>query len=116
METEITNPNNMLKAERTLIDIQTEIEELKSVLGCYNHFLASYGSSQMKVAYVQVQINKAIINKSINELHLEIDEAKAGLMEQFKIPVTVRRVYDASPQEQQAIKNFNSDKRFTITE
>lgn len=98
--------------------IASEIAELRQVAGCYNYFLASYESSQMPEARLQVQLNKSIIWKTINALEVEKHEAEMYAREIGK--EVERRMkfenYQYSPLEDAAIKAFNSDRRYSITE
>lgn len=108
-----------LRKHRFSGDIAKEIQTLKDIAGCYNHFLASYESSQMQVAKAQIQLNKILIWKEINKLQEEYDnvmiearligkevEASKPKMDQYKY----------TELEDKAIMLFNSDKRYTITE
>lgn len=111
MQTKTTEVKKELKS---LTVLYSELETMQDIRGCYNHFLTSYESSKMPIANAQVQLNKAILNKEINLLHLDIDEAKAGVVEEIK--GTIRERHVASPEQMEAIMLFNKDKRFTITE
>lgn len=106
-----------IKKLRNSIEVYTELETLKEIRGCYNHFLASYEANDMKVAAVQIQLNRIVVNKAINELYLELDEIKALVMHNINAePTTLRYTYKATPDEVKAIMSFNTDPRFTITE
>lgn len=116
MKTKALDVKTSLKNLRTSQEVFTEMEVLREVRGCYNHFLASFESNEMKVAAVQVQLNKIAINKALNELQLELDAIQAGIKLLTPQPTTKRYTYQPTESEDRAIMLFNSDKRFTITE
>ena len=99
---------------KTLIQIQSELEHLKEIRGCYNHFLTSYEASKMPITNAYVQLNRTIINKEINALYLEIDKVKSSIVHEVK--VTVRETHVPTPEFIEAITHFNNNKNYTITE
>lgn len=118
METTATQ-NNPLKKSLTALSV--ELLELQEVRSCYNHFLCTGNEKEMTVAFAQVQLNRAILNKEINKIHLQMDEVKAGITALTNnlpeiMPTTRRYNYQPTASEDRAIMLFNSDKRFTITE
>lgn len=116
MKTKALDVKTSLKNLRTSQEVFTEMKVLREVRGCYNHFLASLESNEMKVAAVQVQLNKIAINKALNELQLELDAIQAEIKLLTPQPTTKRYTYRPTESEDRAIMLFNSDKRFKITE
>jgi hypothetical protein len=93
-----------------------EIVELNAIKASYNHYLAS-GRSIFEVENTtQLHYNLCVINRSLRDLFAELK----GINEQMTVnhqPMTGKILTDYFKQlETYAIMQFNSDRRFTITE
>jgi len=102
-----------------------EIVELSAIKASYNHYLAS-GRSIFEVENTtQVHYNLCAISRTLRELHEELKGLNKQLATANGQPLTAKEPlamgsYFESAEfkalETRAIMQFNSDRRFTITE
>ena len=92
--------------------ILKEIVELSGIKSAYNHYLASSRSLTEVENTTQIRRNRDVVSANLNDLYGELRILPTAKSDETRNSVTVRH----SPAEQQAITNFNRDRRFTITE
>lgn len=95
--------------------LRNEINTLEQIKNAYIHFLCSYEARHDVENTTRVEANKVIVKQSLSKLYQELNKAEAK-NKAAKSAKSVRRIYQYSKAETEAILHFNTDKRFTITE
>lgn len=86
------------------------IKLLSEIRSAYLHYLASYHAQCNVENATYIMCNLNIISESI----LQLKQLQCKPI--YKVSKTATHKYEYSALEEQAIINFNTDKRFTITE
>lgn len=115
METMQLESKKLLKLRKPQ-DVVIEINELESVKSAYKHYLASYNATENSNTSDYVTNNLEVVKANIKALHDELLKIRSLIKTVVsQKPVVVRNLMH-NDDEIAAIRYFNSDKRFTITE
>ena len=95
--------------------LRDEINILEEIKNAYIHFLCSYEAQCDVENATQVEANKVIVKQSLSKLYQQLKKAEV-MSKAVKPAKPMRRTYQYSEAEAEAILHFNTDKRFTITE
>lgn len=97
-----------------LTNLQLQLNELKTIKGCLNHFLYTSACLPYKECKEFAEANLKTVKDSIALISRQILAEKAKIV--TVMSATTRTTYQASKQEQEAIMHFNNNKKYGITE